>query len=77
MDVEFFEARNTMNDPCLSLLDPITANFMTTPNMVANGNYVVSLSVHFWYLSVKNENTIFYNQVIFKQCFQKAYKNRL
>ena len=73
MDVEFFEARNTMNDPCLSLLDliqlelePITANFMTTPNMVATGNYVVSLSVHFWYLSVKNENTIFYNQVIFK-----------
>ena len=73
MDVEFFEARNTMNDPCLSLLDlgvveldPITANFMTTPNMVANGNYVVSLTVHFWYLSVKNENTIFHNQVILK-----------
>ena len=72
MDVEFFEARNTMNDPCLSLLDllveldPITANFMTTPNMVAHGNYVVSLSVHFWYLSVKNKSTIIHNQVIFK-----------
>ena len=72
MDVEFFEARDTMNDPCLSLLDlvellePITVNFMTTLNMVANGKNVVSLSVHFWYLIIRNENTIFHNQVIFR-----------